>query len=326
MTLDIQQLLSDIDLLDFLEEQDIPFETTGKNIGVGWAGLEDCPFCTAPNYHFAVNISNKSIHCWVCGVDGTLIKLVMKLHGIPMDKALTILQRSAERSRFTQDMKLEDKVMKTFTFKPKAVENEKEEVPTITLPGIRVTSIVLSQRPKLRAYLKKRNISVQTCIKHKFRYDYERSLRLIMPVFDVTGNLVAYQGRDITDKALLPYITQPRNANLGAVLFNLNNNNHSVGLVVEGIIDAIRMEEMIGEGDICPVGCFTNNPSDDQLELIAKTNWKVLLVAFDYDSWTNYKKFVGLPMPVEPVILPRGKDPATLTPEEFGSLNLTNFV
>jgi hypothetical protein len=151
-----------------------------------------------------------------------------------------------------------------------------------------------------------------------------------MPVFNGDEKIIAYQGRDITGRAMLPYINQPKNVDLGKVLFNLNNNTHHVGLVTEGIIDAVRMEEMIdehiGEESICSTACFTNSPTDDQLELIAKTGWKVLLVAMDNDSWTNYRKFIGLPMPVEPVVLPRGKDPGSLSDEEFLSLNLADLI
>ena len=331
MSLEVKQLLHDLDLLDFLEDQDIPYETSGKNIGTGWAGLEDCPFNGCPNFHFGINISNKSINCWVCGVDGTVIKLIMKLNRVSAEKALSIIQESVERSRFTSDMNLEDRVKKTFTLNHRVVEEEEEEsryLSIAALPGDRILSTIVEKRPKLKAYLKKRKISIRSCIKHRLRYD-TRSLRLIAPIFNDKEKIIAYQGRDITDKAYLPYITQPKDAPLGDVLFNMNNNSHHAGILVEGFIDAIRMEEMIdehiGEESICSVACFTNKPTDKQLELIAEANWKVLFVAFDYDSWTNYKKVIG-PTPVQKIILPRGKDPAKLSTAEFINLNLVSFI
>ena len=56
-------LLQDLDLIDFLDEIDVNFETSGKNIGEGWVGIDTCPFNGCSNLHFGINIANKSMWC-----------------------------------------------------------------------------------------------------------------------------------------------------------------------------------------------------------------------------------------------------------------------
>jgi DNA primase len=316
-------LLHDLDLIEFLNENDINFETSGKNIGEGWVGLDICPFNGCGNYHFGIAISNKRINCWVCGVDGTIIKFLMKYFDMSKDDALVMIKEHIEESELTQDIDLETLVHKTFKKEVKKVE-EKKPMPKIKLlPGKPITHEMVDERPKLRAFLKKRMISVDACIWHKFRYDYERSMRLIMPIFDYKGDIIAYQGRDVTSKAMLKYITQPKGVDLGSTLFNINNFvGYKYVIIVEGVLDAVRVEEL--NINACVMACFTAMPTTEQLLLL--TDVQKVIVMLDHDAWTNYKKFEDLPMDIEPVILPIGKDPGSLTDSEFDNLNLSQYL
>jgi DNA primase len=182
---------------------------------------------------------------------------------------------------------------------------------------------MVKERAKLRSFLKDRMIDVDSCIWHKFRYDYKRSLRLIMPIFNEVGHMVAYQGRDVTDKAMLPYITQPKGVDLGSTMFNIDNCLAKNVIIVEGILDAVRTEQTAPNAHV--LACFTNNPTIEQLLLIPKEVEKVL-VMLDNDAWINHKKFRDLPMEIEPVILPPGRDPGSLTDSEFDELNLAQYL
>ncbi|GAI47992.1 unnamed protein product, partial [marine sediment metagenome] len=209
----------------------------------------------------------------------------------------------------------------------KKIEEDKPMGKINRIPGKLITEKMVGERPKLRAFLKERMIGVDSCIQHKFRYDYERSMRLIMPIFDHKENMVAYQGRDITGKAILPYITQPKGVDLGNTLFNINNyNEEKCVIIVEGIIDAIRTEQILKREyiKICVLACFTNNPTIEQLLLIPEV--EKVLVMLDSDAWINHKKFRDLPMDIEPIILPKDKDPGSLTDEEFLQLNLSQYL
>jgi len=317
-------LIQELDLISFLDDIDVNFETSGPNIGAGWIGIDTCPFNGCDNYHFGINISNKSINCWVCGKDGTIIKFLMKHFNISKEDALFMIREHLEETELTQDMDIESLVHKTFTKEVRKVEEDKPMPKVKLLPGKPITTEMMGERPKLRSFLKERRILVDSCIRHNFRYDYEKSMRLIMPIFDEKGRIIAYQGRDITGKAMLPYVTQPKGVDLGGTLFNINNYvGHNCVIIVEGILDAVRTEQFVD--DACVMACFTNNPSIDQLLLIPKTIFKVI-VMLDNDSWFNHKKFGDLSMEVEPIILPKGKDPGSLTDSEFRDLNLSQYL
>jgi DNA primase len=192
------------------------------------------------------------------------------------------------------------------------------------IPGRLITEKMVGERPKLRAFLKERMIDVKYCIQHHFRYDYERSLRLIMPIYSHKGELVAYQGRDVTGRAILPYITQPKGVDLGSTMFNVNIcTQHRNVIIVEGILDALRTEQA-AQVNACVMACFTSSPTIEQLLLIP--NVEKVLVMLDNDAWTNYKKFRDLPMDIEPVILPSGLDPGSLTDDQFLDLNLSQYL
>ena len=52
--------LQDFDITQFLEDHDIGFRTGVKNVGIGWIGVETCPFCGVGGYHFGININSKN--------------------------------------------------------------------------------------------------------------------------------------------------------------------------------------------------------------------------------------------------------------------------
>ena len=317
-------LLQDLDLISFLEDIDINYETDGPNIGTGWVGIDTCPFDGCGNFHFGIAISNKQINCWICGVTGTIIKFLMKHFNISKDDAFLMIKEHLEESELTQDTDIETLVHKTFSKNVKKVEEDKPMEKISRLPGKSITEEMVRERAKLRAFLKERMIDVKYCIRHSFRYDYERSLRLIMPIYTHKGELIAYQGRDVTGKAMLPYVTQPKGIDLGSTMFNVNIcTQHRNIIIVEGILDAIRTEQAAGV-NACVMACFTSSPTIEQLLLIP--NVEKVLVMLDSDAWINHKKFRDLPMEIEPIILPPGKDPGSLTDEEFKDLDLSQYL
>ena len=111
--------LQELDLLEFLDELDIPYETAGKNIGPGWVSINPCPnkHCQDDRNHFGINIGNKSINCWICGYSGTLIKFLMVHFDIDQDQAENLIKSHMEEADLMQDQDLETLVHKTFTKK-----------------------------------------------------------------------------------------------------------------------------------------------------------------------------------------------------------------
>lgn len=332
----IKNLLENLDLINFLEDKDIDYQSVGKNIGNGWIGIETCPFCGATNQHFGINIQTKSINCWVCHTKGTILKFLMKTEEVSLQEAINMIKEyvNGYEKEEVKDIDIEKEVKKVFQPEPlPELEIKEEFVKEIIPPGDLITENMLANRPKLYRFLNSRGIDSEICKKFDLRYEYQRSLRLIIPVKSPNGTVFAYQGRDVTGKAMLKYITQPKGINIKSTLFNYRKwikEESEIAIIVEGPLDVIRLDSLINkylpdlDSRLCPLACFSNNISDEQIMLLK--NARKIIIMFDRDSWFNYKKLEELSVDLEPVILPSGKDPGSLSSKEFLDLQLSNFL
>lgn len=322
--------LEDLDLLAFLDHHDISYLTHGKNIGDGWVGVNPCPDCGDDRNHFGINIGNKSINCWICDIDGTLIKFLMMTMHINYEEAIELIEDFDEQRDLLEDIDVAESVQIIFKPKKKTKKKKEPEVYVPVLPGDRITHPLVESYPALDQYLKRRRITVEMCRRHKFRFDHD-SYRIIMPIFDKRGIKVAYQGRDITGRALLKIITQPKGVKLSKHIYNLHNwGEQRFAIIVEGIMDVLRIEHLLHKhyhtNDVIVLACFTNKPSFEQLSLLTPYKDEEIFVMMDGDAWFNYKEFEEGIVRVEPLILPPKKDPASLTDQEFLDLQLGSFL
>lgn len=121
-------------------------------------------------------------------------------------------------------------------------------------------------------YLKDRNITLDTCREFGLKFcqkgwfayigptgekQYENySMRIIIPVRDLEGKLVSFQGRDITGKAEKKYLFPPGFASTGTYLYNGHNALGYVEIVMgEGAFDAMAIYQAFKEDEfLCNVG------------------------------------------------------------------------
>ena len=188
-------------------------------------------------------------------------------------------------------------------------------------------------------YLKNRNISagvakyfnLRYCDKGWFTYKQdgnERFMkfdqRILIPIFNLDGNLVSFQGRDITGTADKKYLFPPGFASTGAHLFNGNNVVACKHVVIgEGVFDVMAIKIALDEEEslrnVVPIGSFGKHLSEDQLALFAELkNRGVENVTFIWDSevgatdaaiiaGTQLKSRFGLNVKI--ARLPKGADP-----------------
>jgi DNA primase len=267
------EIIQELDLLDFLDEMDVNYETSGKNIGAGWVAVNPCPFCGDDRNHFGIEMSKKRINCWICGKDGTIIKFLMKYFDTSKEDALSMIKEHIEETELTQDADIESLVHKTFTKEVRKIEENKKMLRVKLLPGDPITEEMVGERPKLRAFITSRKIPVGMFKYYAFRYDYRRSMRVIMPIHCPEGkSIIAYQGRDITGKAMLPYITLPKDAPIGETLFGIKayrKRKPEVVIIVEGILDCLRLSYLIHKHwdsdrqKPLVLACFRNKPTQE---------------------------------------------------------------
>jgi DNA primase len=161
----------------------------------------------------------------------------------------------------------------------------------------------------------------------KQRYDN----RVVIPIYNMDGKLVSFQGRDILGTAEKKYLFPPGHSATGAHLFNGQNAVDTKRVIVcEGVFDVaavkIAMDEETTLTDVVPIGTFGKNISsgndDSQIaKFITLRERGIKEVTFMWDGEKQalkdaikYGTFVkGLGFTVRIAILPAGKDPNEVT-------------
>jgi DNA primase len=93
------------------------------------------------------------------------------------------------------------------------------------------------------------------------------SMRVIIPVFDLAGQLVSFQGRDMTGTAEQKYLFPPGFASTGSILYNGHNAVGAQRVAVgEGVFDVmalkIALDEEMALRDVVPIGSFGKHLSE----------------------------------------------------------------
>jgi hypothetical protein len=73
--------IENLNLIEYLDDKNISYSTSGKNVSSGWIGIS-CPFCGDSSNHLGINLESKVFSCWKCGEKGNFIKLAMELEGL----------------------------------------------------------------------------------------------------------------------------------------------------------------------------------------------------------------------------------------------------
>lgn len=200
------------------------------------------------------------------------------------------------------------------------------------------------------AYLQNRGISKECAeyfhlrfcqkglVSYKDQYGQTRyqdfGMRIIIPVFDLDGQLVSFQGRDITGTAEKKYLFPNGFASTGAHLFN-GHNVHNTGriLVGEGVFDVaaqkLAMDSDPDLRDVVPIGTFGKHLSfgheNSQLaKFIELQKRGVKEVTFMWDGELKATDAAieagemvrGIGMNVRIAMLPTDKDPNEVSREE----------
>lgn len=194
------------------------------------------------------------------------------------------------------------------------------------------------------AYLENRGVSAEVakyfglrfCDKGEFYYflpdgrvgiqKYDR--RVIIPIHDMNGNLVSFQGRDISGEAEKKYLFPPGFSATGAYLYNAHNVKHGTKriLIGEGAFDVIAQKIALSSdkslADVEPIGTFgkhlSSGADNSQLQkFIELRDRGVEQVTFMWDGEPQAladaikagAMVKGLGFDVRIALLPKGKDP-----------------
>lgn len=318
------EALSSIDMESWLDREGVRYKITRGSSG-RQANIKECPCCGNSNWKVYIGLESGLGNCFVCEEKFNRWKFISKTLNVPNRAVVEHIKQVAKEFGW---------MAKRLTSRATNVEKAKLLLPT---------SIELPYKGKNLKYLDNRGITsdlaayfgFRFCLKGKFEFMGENgrilsqdySNRVIIPVFDLAGELVSFQGRDITGEAEKKYLFPPGFSSTGSELYNGLNAVGSERIVIgEGVFDVaatkIALDGEQSLRDVTPIGSFGKHLShgDERsqmnklLELKSKGLRQVTLM------WDAEKEAIKAAVKAARMIrsygllarvaiLPKGKDP-----------------
>lgn len=279
-----------------------------KRSGRNFFGL--CPFHNEKSPSFSVSPDKQIFHCFGCGVGGNVITFIEKIEGLNFVEAVQMLAERAniqlpslQNNVDTQKEILKDKVYKVneFTaefyhqnlYKPESKLAQeyvkKRQLSNETLKSFRIG--FSGKFDELYQALKKQGFQEQEMLesglvnkndKGQFIDRYRN--RLMFPICDVRGRVIAFGGR-VLDDSKPKYINSPENVvySKGRHLFGLNvakKGDTKKLLIVEGYMDVISLHQRGITNVVAPLGTAL---TEQQGWLLRRTAEQIIL-SFDSDD------------------------------------------
>lgn len=264
-------------------------------------GQEAKPSCTVYNRVDNPNVPFGTYHCFTCNQSGTLYKLVSK-----------ILNKSYEQSKHW----LIDNFSSSYEDTRLYLENFEEEQQVTS----KLDESILEQYQYFHPYQFQRGLTEDIIRKFKVGYN-EKTDSITFPVWDDKNNLLGITERSVKGKRF--YI--PKDIEKPVYLLNFIKQNDITDVVVcEGQIDAL----VSWSRGIPAVALMGAGTTDKQIELLNKSGIRHFILMYDNDLAGNHgslrlKQGLSKDKMITEIIMPKGKDVASCTEEEF--LNILKF-
>ncbi len=262
----IDEIKNNNDIVDVISQY-VHLKRSGRN----YFGL--CPFHNEKSPSFAVSPDKQIFHCFGCGVGGNVIHFISKIEGINFRESIELL---AERANIVLP-KLENVGdNKTQELKEKIYQINKETAyfyhENLYKPTAKMAQEYVKKRKlnnstlkefligysgnfnELYNFLKSKGFSDEAILASDLVNKNERGQyidrfrhRLMFPIQDVRGRIIAFGGR-VLDDSKPKYINSPENLvySKGRHLFGLYNaKKHDTKkiLIVEGYMDVISLHQ-----------------------------------------------------------------------------------
>lgn len=339
----IEEIIEKNDLADVVSEY-----TRLTRKGSGYMGL--CPFHREKTPSFSIHEGKQIFKCFGCGKGGNVVHFIMLAEGFDYFSAIEFLASRAgieitdkytgsSTSKLRQDIMSLNKEAARFFFKCLAKDagaqqyciNRGFDIKTIKTFGIGYAPDTGSA---LKDYLLKMGITEKLMldaglvIKGKDNNTYDKfRKRLMFPIFDVLGNVIAFGGR-VMDNSMPKYLNSPETAlyTKGKHLYALNFARKSESkrvFMVEGYMDCIALHQ---RGITYAVASLGTALTDNQAKLLKKY-FDEVIISYDADSAGQKATIRGLEVlqktgfRIKVLSIPDGKDPDDYlkrhSPEEF---------
>ena len=279
-----------------------------KRSGRNYFGL--CPFHNEKSPSFSVSPDKQIFHCFGCGVGGNVFTFLTKIEGINFIEAVQTLAEKSNIQLPTLDNNgdsakeiLKSKVYKVneFTanyyhenlYKPESkIAQEYIKKRKLTNETLKAFKIGFSGKfDELYKELKKQGFEEKEILEsglvnknEKGQYIDRYRNRLMFPICDARGRVIAFGGR-VLDDSKPKYINSPENVvySKGRNVFGLNvakKGDIKQILIVEGYMDVISLHQRGITNVVAPLGTAL---TQQQGWLLRKNSEKIIL-SFDSDE------------------------------------------
>lgn len=357
----IDQIRSDVNILDIVGQY-VQLHRSGSN----WFGL--CPFHTEKTGSFSVNEPKQFFHCFSCGRGGNVFKFLMEIEDLTFPEAV---YRTAELAGIELDAKYlpqnvagaEDTQSETGKLKRLYAQagqlyhhilvNTKLGQPALDhlhergLSDELIAEFQLGYAPQaeiLQAFFHEKKLDdYQTLRKSGLFSEREGedlaerfNDRIMFPIRDQTGSIIAFSGRLLTpDKKLPKYLNSPEGIlfNKRKVLFNFDKakktiRHESKVYLFEGFMDVLAAWRAGIKNGVASMG---TSLTSEQIYLLEQTASK-LYICYDGDlpGRKATKRALELIAPLSKfelgaILLPEKLDPDEYV-RKYGPENFKDFV
>ncbi len=299
----IDEIKNNNDIVDVVSQY-VALKRSGRN----YFGL--CPFHNEKSPSFAVSPDKQIFHCFGCGVGGNVIHFISKIEGLNFRESIELL---AEKANITlpkldsvgdnKTQELKDKIYQINKetayfyhenlYKPSA-KPAQEYVKKRKLNNATLKNFIIGYSgnfDELYKFLKSKGFSDEAILASDLVNRNERGQyidrfrhRLMFPIQDVRGRIIAFGGR-VLDDSKPKYINSPENLvyskgrNLFG-LFNAKKGDTKKILIVEGYMDVISLHQ---RGITNVVASLGTALTEAQGRLLRRSSEQVIL-GYDADG------------------------------------------
>ena len=299
----IEEIRNSNDIVDVISQYVI-LKRSGRN----FFGL--CPFHKEKSPSFSVSPDKQIFHCFGCGVGGNVIHFVSKIENLNFKETIELLAERTNISLPSLDNFEDDKKSK---LKAKVYEVNEETAKyyheNLYKPTSKMAQEYIKKRKldnktlkafrigysgnfdELYRYLKLKNFNDEEILasglvnkNENGRYIDRYRKRLIFPIQDVRGKVIAFGGR-VLDDSKPKYINSPENIvySKGRNLFGLNiakKGDTKRIIIVEGYMDAISLYQR----GITNVVASLGTALTEQQGRLLRNSCEQIIIGYDADA------------------------------------------
>lgn len=331
----IEEIRISNDIVDVISEY-VKLERKGKNY------FGKCPFHNEKTASFSVEPTKQIYNCFGCGKGGNVIHFIMAIENLDFPEALRFLAQRAKIAIPENDDRGFDSEKAQL----------KKDLQRINVEAARFfhDNLINNKHQIAIDYFKRRRLKKQTIIKfglgyapssydalykHLLSIGFNQSVilksglviakdnkvydrfrgRVMFPIFDVRGNVIAFGGR-VLDSSQPKYMNSPETEvyNKGRHLYAMNFAKNSCAkqiILAEGYMDVISLHQSGITNVVAPLGTAL---TENQGRLLKKYSEEII-ISFDADSAGQAAANRGLDLlrdigcNVRVLTIPSGKDP-----------------